>query len=53
MIRHKRLSPGVEFNEIDRSQYNQVDYTVSDTAVFMAGFADKGEDYAVQWINTI
>ena len=53
MIRHKRLSPGVEFNEIDRSQYNQADYTVSDTAVFMAGFADKGEDYAVRWINTV
>lgn len=52
MIGHQRLSPGVEFKEIDRSGYDQQDYSVADTAVFMAGFADKGEDYSVQWVNT-
>ena len=42
MISHKRLSPGVEFNEIDRSQYGQDDYSIVGTTTHIAGFADIG-----------
>jgi len=49
---HKRLSPGVEFNEIDRSQYGQDDYSITGTATHIAGFADVGQDYVTKWINS-
>ena len=52
MTSHKRLSPGVEFNEIDRSQYGRSDYSITDTAVHIAGFADIGQDYVTKWINS-
>lgn len=52
MTSHRRLSPGVEFNEIDRSQYGQTDYSVTGTATHIAGFADIGQDYVTKWINS-
>lgn len=47
-------SPGIELNEIDRSQYNnKPDYSLPNApACLICGFADKGEDYTTQWINT-
>ena len=47
-------APDVEINEFDRSQYgNQTDYSLPNAPVcFLAGFADKGEDYTINWINT-
>lgn len=42
MTSHRRLSPGVEFNEIDRSQYGRSDYSIVGTASHIAGFADIG-----------
>lgn len=46
-------NPGIEINEIDRSQYDKVDYSLPNApAVFTYGFADKGEDCALTWINS-
>jgi len=45
MTRHSRLSPGIETNEIDRSDYGKTDYSITGTTVLVCGFADKGEDY--------
>lgn len=46
-------APGIELREQDRSQYDQKnDYSIVGTTVFMTGFAAKGEDYSVKWINT-
>ena len=54
MISHSRLSPGVELHEIDRSGYNRrIDYSITGTTVFACGFANKGENYTPQWINTM
>lgn len=53
MVSHKRLSPGVEVNEIDRSNYDTTDYSITDTTMFVCGFADRGEDYTPQWINSM
>lgn len=53
MISHKRLSPGIEFNEIDRSQYDTTDYSVTGTTTHIAGFADIGQNYVTKWINSI
>ena len=53
-ISRKRNSPGIEINEIDRSQYNnKPDYSVVDTTTLMCGFADKGNDYNTEWINSL
>ena len=53
MVSHKRLSPGVEVNEIDRSAYDTTDYSITDTATFICGFADEGEDHVPTWINSM
>lgn len=48
-----RLSPGTEVRETDRSQYaNKTDYSLVNTTSLVCGFADKGEDYTTQWINS-
>ena len=47
-------APGIEVNEIDRSQYDQAaDNSTIGTATLALGFADKGEDYTVRWVNTM
>lgn len=47
-------APGIEYNEIDRSQYNlKQDNSIVGTTSFICGFADKGEDYTTQWINSV
>lgn len=42
-------APGIQVNEIDRSQYDNVtDYSMPDSPYcYIAGFADKGDDYAI------
>ena len=53
MALRKRNSPGIEINEIDRSQYNRTqNYSLVDTTTLICGFADKGENYTTKWINT-
>ena len=53
MALRKRNSPGIEINEIDRSQYNRIqDYSLVNTTTLICGFADKGENYTAKWINT-
>ena len=43
MQSHTRQSPGIEINEIDRSQYgSRTEYSVTGTTVLMTGFSDKG-----------
>lgn len=47
-------APGIEVNEIDRSNYEQtVDNSTIGTATLVFGFADKGDDYTVRWMNTM
>ena len=47
-------APGVETNEIDRSQYNtKSDNNLTDTAVLIAGFANNGPDYETRYIDNI
>lgn len=47
-------APGIEVNEVDRSQYEEtVDNSTVGTATLVLGFADKGDDYSVRWINTL
>lgn len=29
------------------------DYSIVDTTCLICGFADKGQDYAIKWINTL
>ena len=54
MTTRKRNSPGIEINEIDRSQYyNKPDFSTVGTTTFMCGFADKGTNYKTEWINSI
>ena len=50
----KIQAPGVEVNEIDRSSYGQKqDYALPNApAMLITGFADKGPDYVIQWINS-
>lgn len=53
MASRRIQSPGIEINEIDRSQYNKVDYSLPNSpTLLVTGFANKGEDYALQWINS-
>ena len=47
-----RQSPGIELNEIDKSQYGKTDYSIVGTTTLMCGVASKGEDYTPQWINS-
>jgi len=38
-------NPGIEINEIDRSAYGKVDYSMPGApTTLLFGFADKGED---------
>lgn len=50
----KIQAPGVEVNEMDRSSYGQKqDYALPNApAMLITGFADKGPDYVIQWINS-
>ena len=53
MSSRKIQSPGIEINEIDRSQYGKVDYSLPNSPTsLIVGFASKGEDYSLQWINS-
>lgn len=45
-------APGIEINEIDRSAYDDVDNSMVGTLAMVLGFADKGDDYDVKWINS-
>ena len=45
--------PGIQLNEIDRSQYDKVDYSLQNApTVLTLGVASKGEDLALTWINS-
>lgn len=47
-------APGIEINEIDKSAYNdQFDESLIDTTSLVCGFADKGQDYEAQYINSM
>ena len=46
-------APGIEVNEIDRSAYDNVDNSMVGTLGLVLGFADKGEDYEVKWVNSM
>lgn len=47
-------APGIEVNEVDRSQYEEtVDNSTVGTATLVLGFADKGDDYSMRWVNTL
>lgn len=50
----KIQSPGVEINEIDRSNYdiNSIEL-LTDTATLLMGFTDKGKDFETKYINNI
>ena len=53
MSSRKIDNPGVEINEYDRSGYGKVDYSLPNSPTCLAiGFADKGEDLAITWINS-
>ena len=45
-------APGIQVNEIDRSEYNKIqDNSLTDSPnCFIVGFADKGDDYAIHKI---
>ena len=46
-------APGIELNEFDRSAYdNKPDNSIVSTVSFICGYANKGEDYTTQWINS-
>lgn len=46
-------APGIELREIDKSDYGKEDYSLTGTTVFTCGFASKGPNYVINWINTI
>lgn len=47
-------APGIQLNEIDRSNYERTqDYSIVGTTVLACGYADKGTDYSAEWINTM
>lgn len=49
----KIYAPGIKVNEMDRSGYDySVDNSVNGTNVLVLGFADKGDNYNVKWINS-
>ena len=50
----KISSPGIEINEIDRSQYDSMpNYSIVGTTCLICGFSDKGPNYAIRWMNTV
>lgn len=50
---HTLEAPGIELREIDRSQQQKTDYSLPNApACLVTGFAQKGEDYTLQWINS-
>ena len=50
MIYRKFNAPNVEYNEIDRSQYGVInDGAAVGTMTFIAGFADRGDDYDAKY----
>lgn len=54
MIYRKFNAPNVEYNEIDRSQYGLInDGAAVGTMTFIAGFADKGDDYDVKYSRSL
>ena len=53
MASRTRQNPGVELNEIDRSFYGKVDNSLPNSPTSLViGFADKGEDMTLEWINS-
>lgn len=47
-------APGIELREDDRSGAAKEDYSLQEAPVcLVTGLASKGEDYTVQWINSI
>ena len=45
--------PGIELNEIDRSNYDKPDYSLPNAPICLAtGFASKGNDCSIEWINS-
>lgn len=52
-MRRTIQAPGIELRETDKSQYNKPDYSIVGTTSLVCGFADKGENYVINWINTI
>ena len=46
-------SPGIEIHEIDKSQYDRQDYSLVGTTSLVCGFADKGPDFNINWINSV
>lgn len=54
MIYRKFNAPNVEYNEIDRSQYGLInDGAAVGTMTFIAGFADKGDDYDAKYSRSL
>ena len=46
-------NPGIEVNEIDRSQYEKVDYSLQNAPVVLTiGYATQGENTSLTWINS-
>ena len=46
-------NPGIELNEIDRSSYDKVDNSLPNSpTLLVTGFADKGQDMTLEWINS-
>lgn len=46
-------APGIEFNEIDLSQYGNNAVNLNKTAVVVNGFTDKGTNYRTQYITSV
>jgi len=53
MISRQFNSPGVELNEIDKSQYGAFDRSAVNTTTLAFGFADKGDDYDTKWVLSL
>jgi len=54
MVYRKYNAPNVEYNEIDRSQYGLInDGAAVGTMTFATGFADKGDDYEIQYFRSL
>jgi len=46
-------NPGVELNEIDRSNYEKIDNSLPNAPTsLMIGYADKGPNMTLEWINS-
>ena len=54
MVYRKFNAPNVEYNEIDRSQYGIInDSAAVGTMTFIAGFADRGDDYDAKYSRSL